>query len=947
MRTGNTAWGLPPYNGDLFSETALVGAELLEEATLADARFGPALAALAFDPEGEEGGVDYGDLEISHLGRIYEGLLTLRLSVADQPLIYDERADRYVPAGKKHEPAVEAGDLFYQTTSGGRKAAGVYYTPQVIVRHLVDHAVTPALDEHLERVAETADRDPRRAAEILFDFRVLDPAMGSAHFLTDALDRIAERIGTFLAEHPLKPVIKMLDDLRAEARWEGRIEDGDLFRRLVLKRCIFGVDLSGMAVEVAKVSLWLASFVPGLSLSYLGHNLRQGDALVGVADPAVLGDLGPMFALNPDAPIPQALLRARDAAARISAGLDRTPEEVEVSRAAEQEMNGITDGLVRVFDVWCAEPFGVAKARGWITGAADKVLAGEEAKGAPTYLESAEVIALDQSFLHWPAEFPEVFMRDPHEAFPTEVTDGTGRLLPGVAAGGQAGPHEVEAARPGFDVVIGNPPWDEVNVEELGFFALHDPGIRGVKSEVERRQRIEALTKRYPSLASEFDARRDDLHQRRAFFGPAGGYLMQGAGNLDLQELFTERYVSLTRTGGRLGVVLPRAAFLGVGSRGFRRWLFGSATVERIDFLLNNRSWAFPIHPQYTIALLSAKRASSSPASVIRLTGPSSSQEDFENKGKSEGVGVALGDLQRWTVLDGESSWEVPLLPNDAGARLFDLVTAGPRFDAGYIDQWSCFPIQGDLNETTHKALFKHTEGPPVWKGRSFDQYDPHGADPAGHAKDKEMLGWLQKKRTSTRSAFRGRFTPEFLADEGTQPFQSARVAFRDVSRATDSRTVRACLAPPGVFLANSAPYLVFDRGGPLETAFVLGVMNSLPFDWQARRYVEAHLNFFVLSLLRFPDPANTDTRAIGERAARLSCVDTRFVSFAEAVGVAIGTLDDKEEARLRSEIDALVARAYRLDLDDLEVVFSDFTPAAVPLEYRELVRSTLRSTRD
>lgn len=329
MRTGSKAWGLPAYNGDLFAAGALEGAERLEMARLPDAAFGPALAALGADPDGaesEEAGVDFGDLEIAHLGRIYEGLLSLRLSLATEPMAYDAKAERWTPAGKGVEPEVPAGEVFYQSESGGRKAAGVYYTPQVIVRHLVDHSVRPALEEHLARVAQVADRDAQGATALLFDFKVLDPAMGSAHFLADALDVIADHIATFLGERPLRPVVKLLDELRAETHWEGRIEDGDLLRRLVLKRCIYGVDLSGMAVEMAKVSLWLASFVPGLSLAYLGHNLRQGDSLVGVADVAVLSDtLGPFAADYEDAPIPRTLRKARAIAGRIAETADRTP----------------------------------------------------------------------------------------------------------------------------------------------------------------------------------------------------------------------------------------------------------------------------------------------------------------------------------------------------------------------------------------------------------------------------------------------------------------------------------------------------------------------------------------------------------------------------------------------------------------------------------------------
>ena len=130
-----------------------------------------------------------------------------------------------------------------------------------------------------------------RRARRLFDFSVVDPAMGSAHFLTAALDMTADRIGIFLAEIGGLPAIaQQLSELSEDGGpMAHRPEDGDLLRRLILKRCIYGVDLSPMAVEVANVTLWLASFVPGLALSYLGSNLKCGDALIGVADPAVVG----------------------------------------------------------------------------------------------------------------------------------------------------------------------------------------------------------------------------------------------------------------------------------------------------------------------------------------------------------------------------------------------------------------------------------------------------------------------------------------------------------------------------------------------------------------------------------------------------------------------------------------------------------------------------------
>jgi hypothetical protein len=150
---------------------------------------------------------------------------------------------------------------------------------------------------------------------------------------------------------------------------------------------------------------------------------------------------------------------------------------------------------------------------------------------------------------------------------------------------------------------------------------------------------------------------------------------------------------------------------------------------------------------------------------------------------------------------------------------------------------------------------------------------------------------------------------------------------------------VLACLVPPGVFLVNSAPYLAFVEDNPRAEAACLAVMNSLPFDWQARRVVETHLSFFILEGLCVPVLADEAFDALARAAARLSCVDERFADVAAATGVACGPLEPDEREALRAEIDAQVARAWNLTGEELEVVFSDFTPAAVPEAYRERVR--------
>ena len=585
-------------------------------------------------------GLDYAGLQIGHLGAIYEVLLSLRLTRAPEDLTYDVKRELYRPPQAGETPEVTRRDLYYQSEAGGRKVGGVFYTRREFVLHLLTHSLAPALDAHLERVREALGRDRDAAARLLFDFSVLDPAMGSAHFLTSALDVMADRFARFLAEEPGLPGVReQLDELRRDdLPGVRRPEDGDLLRRLILKRCIYGVDVSPMAVEVANVTLWLASFVPGLALSWLDGNLKCGDALIGVADPTVVGRSDSPL-LTGEA-VRKAMERASDVQRSAAAIPDRTPEEVARSEARSAELRDVTEGLRAVFDLWAAEPLGLDGARHALETNTDGIV--EQRSTLSTEVSAAVAQASDYAerhrFLHWPLEFPGVFHRE----------------------------------RPGFDVVVGNPPWDEIKVEELEFYALRDPGLYGISIDRKRRRRIAELDEVHPDWRSEFEELKQWTATARRFLSADGGYQLQGVGDTDLYQLFCERYTHLVREDGRLGVVLPRSAFVTKGATGFRRWLLGHTTLRRLDVLLNNRQWAFTIHPQYTIALLAMQRSNPTADATFRMTGPSASAPEFDEAAGGDGIGTATSSLG--------SSGIVPLLPGQRHADLLTRLRRGVEF---------------------------------------------------------------------------------------------------------------------------------------------------------------------------------------------------------------------------------------------------------------------------
>ena len=524
------------------------------------------------------------------------------------------------------------------------------------------------------------------------------------------------------------------------------------------------------------------------------------------------------------------------------------------------------------------------------------------------FLLQWELLGKKHLFFHWPLEFPSVFYRK----------------------------------QKGFDVVVGNPPWNEITVEELAFYALREPGLRGLLELKDMRKRIGELDKQNPELREEFELQKRKMATLRNFFTSEGGYDLQGVGDKDLYQLFCERYRHLVRENGYLGVVLPRQAFLAKGAIGFRQWLFGSNSVKRLDVLLNNKRWAFSIHAQLTIALSICQNKIPTEQSTFQLTGPSSNINEFIFAAKKNNITISKSLLNQLG-----NSLIVPLIPSQEHLELLTIMCRGVQFNslknpashdtANISDAATSVIPHRELDETQHRRFFSHSHGVPVWKGRSFDQYDPHGRGPAGLAVWNDIVNFTQKKRLGS-SKFKNMFSEKILVDSNTHPINYCRIAFRAVTNRTNSRTVISCLVPPQTPLTNTAPYLLFSNWDALAQAYVLGILNSLSFDWLTRRYVEIQLNFFILEILFFPIQINTPWKIIGKLASRLSCIDDRFTEFAVNTGVECGPLTDIERNDLKATIDAKVALAYGLTKDHLRFVFTDFSKKLVSDAYRKLV---------
>ena len=218
-----------------------------------------------------------------------------------------------------------------------------------------------------------------------------------------------------------------------------------------------------------------------------------------------------------------------------------------------------------------------------------------------------------------------------------------------------------------------------------------------------------------------------------------------------------------------------------------------------------------------------------------------------------------------------------------------------------------------------------------VYGGEAFDIWQPDTGNHFASADADKITGDLQTKRRrqhkTSSSAFAG-LPYEVIQDAATLPCRKPRIAFRDISRASDSRTVISALVPGEVVLVNQAPYLLLVEGAARDEAYLLGVLSSMILDWYARRVVELHVNFYLLN--NFPVPEHFDDDPVAQRvvqiAGRLAAVDDRYAEWAAEVGVEVGTVTDNETRQdLVCELDACVAYLYGLDEDDLAVIYETF----------------------
>jgi hypothetical protein len=964
-----TPWEhIPPRGGDFFRADTPEG-RILGEARLPDRTVAQVLLDLTTAKPRRGVGrerVSFRELDIESLGAVYEGLLEheprvaqqitielrvqgrlLALSAAEtarlcrqrglvlsgdpavvegtdaetfaRDAIRDDEEDELVEADEEHgdEPGDEPEEedegrgrggtarlvrrlepgRFHFVPGPARKGSGSFYTPRPLVHDLVRHALGPLV----------IGKSPVEMERL----RVLDPACGSAHFLVEAMRFLGQALHrAYVEAHGRSgpPNFKSTtgqgwdDDWRASDE-EARAANSEArawCKRRVAERCLFGVDQNPTAVALARVALWIESLAGDRPLTYFAHHVRCGNSLLGTwldalhrpplpsmaRDGGAQGDIFARFletTLREAAETRGLIDQAADAGAVEGESL----EEQEFKERQRRRADALLAGARLLFDLRSASAFVPAIWSEWATLTS---LARESARldahvRTRPWWPSFEVVRERERFFHWEIEFPEVLL---------------------------------QPDRPGFDTVLGNPPWDKVLPTKHDFYARSDVLIRAFRSH-DLDRRIRELHEAVPGLEHEFERYRERTTTIARLLRQGGDFPLaraqSQAAHEDVSKYFVDRAARLVADGGAVGMVAPSVLYNGDGAVGLREFLLEQATIERF-YGFENRRKIFPIHSSYKFVSLVFRKGA--PGGAFHAAFMRHDLSELDDDGpKPWIVRITRREIARLSpeskaLLEYRSprDQEIVQVMHDGRPTLGG---SEPGSWGSRLVSWRAHEI--NFNATEDRDLWTDPATRRPYSTRSVLGCEPADVDEAiTRMRDKGFWPVFEGKHVEQFMVgvrpFRWWMSVESAVRKyGRRPSGEPSLVFRETASNTNERTCIAAVLPACSVTTNKLSGLVAEAVEPDAAATVV---NSFVFDFMLRLRVTTNVHFTYIRPVAVPR---------SEIVRRLPHVPTR-------AGWRVGSLnvaDDKDLWPLLWEANRAVAEAYGLGAEDFAHILASF----------------------
>ena len=826
------------------------------------------------------------------------------------------------------------------------------------------------------RVMTLAAYDP---AEQLLNLKICDPAMGSGHFLVSLVDYMADQVITAMAEAAaqvifgdyISPLIARIAAIRTtilrnagERGWTvapEQLDDRHIVRRMVLKRCIYGVDKNIMAVELAKVALWLHTFTVGAPLSFLDHHLRCGDSLFGswvssgIDRATKLG--APLFLYEP-------MTRAMRAATSMQIIEGLTDAEIAEAHRSKDVFDEVRDmtaplnamlWLIHALD-WLdlkSKADKIAVQAFFMGQFGDPVLVAMGKKKLKTssvdggrfaeILEQVNALVAEEAYLNWQVAFPGVW------------SDWEGKGLTG-----------------GFDAMIGNPPWDRMKLQQVEWFAARRPEIALAQRASDRARMIATLEKAKDPLARDFAKANERAEAAVRMARNCGDYPLLSGGDVNIYSLFVERAMTLVKRDGMVGLLTPS----GIASDKTAAPFFkGVATGGRLKALYDfeNRRTRFNTQPFFPDVdsrfKFCAMIASPSPVKsdtlcafflqdVSELQDPERcfplSAKDFSYLNPNTGT-APIFRTRRDAALTTAIYSRLPVLVDDS---------SGTEVKAWPVKYTTMFHMTNDssLFRTRHELEEKEGAYPtggnrfrskagdwvPLYVGRMIHQFDHRAASVEVNAAN------LHNAASSGDVTAKQKTNPGFVpTPQYWVPLSEVKlpnglewsIAFRDIARATDVRTIISAVAPLAGF-GNKLP-LLLPTDISQYRAFapqMVANLNAIVFDFVARSKIHStSVNWYLVEQLPVVPLAEYEKARFGKKTAgniirdavlELTYTAHDMAPFARDMGYAdkSGNVkppfswDEDRRLKLRAKLDAIYFHLYGItERDDVRYIYSTF----------------------
>ncbi|MEC4595105.1 N-6 DNA methylase [Nitrospirillum amazonense] len=882
---GQHALGLPALGG-LFAADMLPH---LETARLRNRAFMEALYRLSW--LSERTGVvpvNWRAMETEELGSVYESLLELQPQLGD-----DGKTLRFAS-----EMAEQKGNQ--------RKTTGSYYTPDSLVQALLDTALDPVLDK-----TEAEATDPVAA---LLKLSVIDPACGSGHFLLAAARRIATRV--------------------ARIRTEGAPSLADFRHALrdVARNCLHGVDRNPMAVELTKVALWIETVDPGLPLGFFDAQIRCGDALLGVFDLKVLEAGIPDAAYKP--------LTGDDKDVAKYYGQKNRREQAEKGRVAEGFGFNRARDLLRDFEALRAMPENtVEQIEAKVAGLKALTVQGASAWQLETACDLYVAAFLLPRWKAGPHAGPDGLPRRGAEMVPT--SGALWEWLRGVSPFGPMFGVAIDASRTarafhwplefpdvmqrgGFDVVLGNPPWEVMQLSEKEYFAASYPEIAGLTGAA-RKRAIDGLRDKDPASYSRFMVEKRNFDSGNEFAREAGRFNLTARGKINTYALFAELFAKLTSSSGRSGAVLPTGIATDATTGPFFEYICSRRRIYSLhDFQTGMGFFDRIGHARFKFCLLTLVAAGSAPE-AIQFSFFSRTLQDFQDSRRH--FSLTKEDIEHINP----NTRTAPVLRSEIDAHLTASICAigTPliREENGKeLSPFSVMVIQNFFTSSNPKdsLMFEKFMGMsgeknllPVKRGGSIWHFD-HRFDSPDDVKN-------------LREDWRGndRFVPDQEVNARLLEKNWNRhwlIGWRDITNATNERTIVASILP--IVAADDTLSLLLPQvEDPALAGVLLANLNSLVLDYVAQSKVGGtHIRKNVIAQFPVLAPSfYTEPRLVflTPKVLELTYTSHCLVPFARDLGYDGPPFawDEDRRALLRADLDAFYARAYSLTRDELRYI--------------------------